>query len=293
MSEPTRDGPTDEETGVKLPFMRLTSTMIVVIITGVVPVAILSFVYVSLLGVLPAGHVTRVFVLLVTPLVAWGLYYLYIACTAAITKVFLRYYDARSPGEPGVLQRQFKDTTHPDYVKLHYYHMRGAVVKYSLWITQKCPFPSLVNRLLRYYGHNTIGKGVIYENCFPGLEMTVVGDGVVIEAGASLSTHVVESLYGNLVLDQVTIGDNAVVGVSSIVGPGIVVPPGHLIGDNCMTFKNWPLTPVDDPATTFYNGSPARKASFLDMFADGELRRSYLGAIPASAGSAGGGTPPR
>nr|MDO8114926.1 hypothetical protein [Candidatus Sigynarchaeota archaeon] len=272
---------TDEEVGVVLPFNRLVSAMITIIVTGLVPDFFLVIVFFWLLTLTPPSFLFLITWVFAAPLLFWLVYFLYLGTTILVTHGFLAYYDTQSKAQPEVLKRQFKDTNHPDYKKLHYYHMRGAIIKYSLWITQKCPFPSLVTRVLNFYGHNTIGKHVLYDNIYPGLEFTDIKDDAIMEVGSSLSTHVVESLYGNLIIAKVLVDTRGVVGINSIVGPGIIVEKDFQVGDNAMTFQNWPLKRGDD-GRVFFNGSPAKLANFENMFADGPLKQQYLETVRKS-----------
>ncbi|NMC03852.1 MAG: hypothetical protein GYA24_01510 [Candidatus Lokiarchaeota archaeon] len=282
-SKPAPGELTNEQFGVKLPFLDLVSAMLAIICTGLFMDVFLAWGIVILVDSLPASSWTLLFWIVFSPALFWILYFIYIGFTVLVTRGFLAYYDKKSPPTRKVLKRQFKDKTHPDYKQLHYYHMRGAIIKYSLWITQKSPFPGLMTRLLRHYGHNEIGNRVMYENCFPGLEFTTIGDDVAMNPGSSLSTHVVESLYGNLVIEQITLGAGSVVGMNSIIGPGIVVPPRFQVGDNNMTYQNWPIVQQPGNASTFFNGSPSKQCAVDTMFADGDLKRQYLAALGRQA----------
>ncbi len=270
---------TDEQVGVTLPFIDLVSAMLTIMCTGLVIDVLLAWGVILLIGLTPSSPLLLLAWIIAAPLLFWAFYFVYFGFTVLVTKGFLSYYDKKSPPTTKVLKRQFKDKSHPDYKLLHYYHMRGAIIKYALWFAQKSPFPGLMPRLLRYFGHNEIGKRVLYEYCFPGLEFTVIRDGAVLEAGSSLSTHVVESLYGNLVIEKITVKEGAVVGLNSIVGPGVVIDRGSQLGDNNMAYLNWPLVKQEGVNSTFYNGSPAKQCASDTMFADGELKRQYLAAL--------------
>ncbi len=278
-SQTAPGGPTDEQVGVKLPFIDLISAMLAIIVTGLVVDSFLACGVLYLIQLTPSSPVFLLAWIVAAPVIFWALYFAYFGCTVLVTHGYLRYYDKKSPAVTKVLKRQFKDKNHPDYKMLHYYHMRGAIIKYSLWFAQKSPFPGLLIRTLRHYGHTEIGKRVVYENCFPALEFATIRDDVILEAGTSLSTHVVESLYGRLVIERVMIKERAVVGLNSIVGPGVVIDRDSQVGDNNMAYLNWPLVKQDGVNSTFYNGSPARQCAADTMFADGELKRQYLAAL--------------
>ena len=274
---------TNEEVGVVLPMKRLVLHMVTILIIGLVPDYFIVVFYLWLVSITPDLLLFKVAWFIAAPLLFWALYFVYWGFTVIMTHVFLAYYDRRSPAEVDiVIKRQFKDKALPDYKKLHYYHMRGAVVKYSLWITAKCPIPSLLKRVLNYYGHNSIASNVIYENLYPGLEFTEIKDNAIMENGSTLSTHVVESLYGNLVIGKVVLGENSVVGINTVIGPGITLADNCQVGDNCMTFQNWPLVPSEPGCGAFFNGSPAKCSDLDKMFADGTIKDRYMEATHKS-----------
>ncbi len=272
-------GPTDEQVGVKLPFINIVSAQLVIMVTGLVIDTILAWGIIIIVQLTPSTPMFLLAWIIAAPVLFWALYFIYLGFTVLATHAYLKYYDMKSPAVTKVLKRQFKDKNHPDYKMLYYYHMRGAIIKYSLWLAQKSPFPGLLQRMLRHYGHNEIGKRVLYENCFPALEFANIRDDVILEAGTSLSTHVVESLYGRLVIEKVWIKERAVVGINSIVGPGIVIDRDSQVGDNNMAYQNWPLVKQAGMKSAFFNGSPAKQCAADPMFADGELKRQYLASL--------------
>ncbi|MBD3188816.1 hypothetical protein GF325_18450 [Candidatus Bathyarchaeota archaeon] len=266
----------DEQVGVKLPFSRLASSIIMIIISGLFPCSFVCVLYFHVLNYLAPSVITSIAWVVLLPAFFWAMYYLYLGITVLVTKAFLVYFDRQCELPEGVIQRQFKDPSHPDYKILHFYHMRGAIIKYALWITQKSPFPGMVHKVLVFFGHNQIGRHVIYENCFLGLEFAFIGDGAVIETGAALSTHVVESLYGNLWIKRLELKRDSTTGVNTIIGPGIIVEEDSQVGDNCMAFMNWPLVQKEGNSSKFFNGSPAKQRDFVKFFAEGDLKKQYL-----------------
>ncbi|MHA1679888.1 MAG: hypothetical protein ACTSUE_02700 [Promethearchaeota archaeon] len=265
----------DEKIGVQLPFMRLISAMITIIATGIFPCTVISYLYFWTVNIVPPLLVAKLIWFLTVPVMFWVIYYLYIYVTVLVTKVFLLYFDKQCDIPEGVIQRQFKEKSHPDYRILHYYHMRGAIIKYAIWIAQKSPFPGMLHRILVYFGHNEIGARVIYENCFVGLEFAFIGDDAVVEIGSALSTHVVESLYGSLWIKRITFKDRSVIGINNIIGPGTTLQEENHMGDNCMSFLNWPLVMGEGNKCPFFVGSPAKQNYFKIFFEDGQLKEEY------------------
>ncbi|MFX0100591.1 MAG: hypothetical protein ACFFCS_13535 [Candidatus Hodarchaeota archaeon] len=265
----------DEQVGVKLPFMILIPSMLAVIVTGTIPVTLILWYFLQIMPVFLQSWLSLVLGFLLLPLLFWILYFTYLLVTVLVTKLFLSYYDYKSPPLEEDIRRQFKDTTHPDFKKLHYYHMRGAVIKYSLWVSQKCPFSSFVKRILVFFGFNQIGSGVIYDNCFVGLEFTEIEDNVIIEAGTALSTHVVLSLYGKLQTGKITMKKGAVTGIHNIIGPYSVYQEEFHTGDNAMIYVNWQLETKEGNPNKFFNGRPALLKDFESFFADKGLLEAH------------------
>ena len=267
----------EKEHGVKLPFLQLFFSMFTVMIAGLLPCSILVWLFIIVLSATGGfGTLYSVIWIAITPAIIWGLYFLYLLITILVTKIFMIYYDFRSPPQQGKFNRQFLDKSIPDYKVLHYYHLRGAIVKYSIWITQKSPFPSIMHWAFNFYDHNKIGKNIIYENCFPGYELTDIGDGSVLSPGSCLSSHVVESIYGTLHVEQITLGKNAKVGYNSIVGPGIDIGQEYIMGDNCMTYAPWPFTRNEEYKGNYFVGLPAKHRDVDELFADEEMKKQYL-----------------
>ncbi|MBN2151762.1 MAG: hypothetical protein JW839_09970 [Candidatus Lokiarchaeota archaeon] len=273
--ETNEDSSTDEDVGVKLPIIRIATVSTTIIVSGLVPDSLIVMGVLWLVSTTPQTWIALVAWVVLAPLIFWSLYFVYLGTTVLVTRAFLAYFDLRSKPSSTVLRRQFKDKGHPDYRTMHYYHMRGAVVKYPVWIVLKCPIPSLIARVSKYLCHNVIGKRILHENSYPGLELTEIGDDVVLEAGSTVSTHVVESLYGNIVRQRVEVGRGVVLGINSVIGPGAVVADGSHVGDNSIAYQKWPLVKQEGIEGDFFNGMPARHRDEWSMFADGQLKDRY------------------
>jgi hypothetical protein len=177
----------------------------------------------------------------------------FIGLQIGIAMLFDSYWNRKSPPTEGLFYRTFskKDVADP---RIKYYHYRGFIIKNPLWYASKSPFPWLINLVLTKVGHNVIDKSVIYIDAAPSLEFTTVKKNAVVMMGVLYSSHVIDSLYGNLTIKRVIIGENA------ILYPNSVFAPGTTIDKNCNMLPHT-MTPKDfktDENKKFYNGTPAK-----------------------------------
>jgi hypothetical protein len=187
------------------------------------------------------------------PLYLIGEVVLFIALQVGMAKIFDIYWNHKSPPTEGLFQRTFGKKDVLD-MRIKYYHYRGYIIKDPLWYASKSPFPWLINWVLKTIGHNEIEKGVTYIDAAPSLEFTTIRKDAIILMGVVYSSHVVDSLYGNLTIKRVTIGEN------SVLYPGSIYAPGTNIGKDC-NFLPHSMTPKDfatDEEHRFYNGTPAK-----------------------------------
>jgi acetyltransferase-like isoleucine patch superfamily enzyme len=91
--------------------------------------------------------------------------------------------------------------------------------------------PGLYSIWLRSWG-SKIGSFVIWS---PGVRiydrtMLVVGNNVVLGAGAQISSHLYSKQDGEstILFDKVVIGTNVILGGNSIIGPGVVIHDGEI-----------------------------------------------------------------
>lgn len=179
--------------------------------------------------------------------------FMFIWIQIGIAMLFDAYWNRKSPPVEGLFQRTFgeKDVADP---RIKYYHYRGFIIKNPLWYASKSPFPWLINTVLVKVGHNQIDKNVVYMDACPSLEFGTVNKDAVIMMGVLYSSHVIDSLYGNLTIKRVTIGEN------SILYPNSVFAPGTTIQDNCNMLP-FSMTPKDyrtEDNSKYYNGTPAK-----------------------------------
>lgn len=205
-------------------------------------------------------HITH---LLILPAFFLGLYYIYLIILIEFAALWVRLWHKKSPLQQGVFARVLDDTNSPEGKMMKYYHKRGFIIKYPMWLTSKSPFPWLINRTLRRIGHNKIGKNVIYCDGYVGLEFTDLGDNVFIYPTSGLSSHAVNTIFGKITMMEIKLGRNTTLYPGNIVGPNAVTTENNVIFPNTVLHKNW----RGKPGEFYYQGSPGRpiEIKHLDM----------------------------
>ncbi|HEC38906.1 hypothetical protein LCGC14_0693440 [marine sediment metagenome] len=181
-------------------------------------------------------------------------YYIYLIILIEFVGLWIKKWNKKSPPQEGVFTRNLEDKTSSGGKLLKYYHKRGFIIKFPLWLTSKSPFPWLMNRTLRKIGHNTIGKNVIYCNAYAGLEFTNLGDNVFIYPSSGLSSHAVNSIFGKISILEIRLGKNTTLYPGCIVGPNALTEESYVIYPNTILHKNW----RGKPGKSYYQGSPGR-----------------------------------
>ena len=190
--------------------------------------------------------------LLILPGFLMLLYYIYILVLIEFCAIWVRKWNKKSAPQQGVFKRVLDDKNSPEWHMIKYYHKRGFIIKYPMWIASKSPFPWLLNRLLRKVGHNKIGNNVIYCDGYSGLEFTEIGDNSFIYPSSALSSHEVNSIFGKLNILEIKLGTNTTLYPGIIVGPGALLRDNYVIYPNTVLHKNW----RGKPDNFYYQGSP-------------------------------------
>ncbi len=176
--------------------------------------------------------------------------FLVIEFAAAIT----RYWRKKSPPVEGIFHRTFKEGNVEDE-RLKFYHDRGYIIKFPVWLASKSPFPWLLRRALIRIGHsNKIGKDVTFMDSIPGLEFTTIKDGVTYYPGSSTASHVVDSVFGNLTIKKLVLEENAAVFPHVIIGPGVHLEENKALLPRSAGIKDW----KSKEGKKYYSGSPGR-----------------------------------
>ncbi|KKM95576.1 hypothetical protein LCGC14_1186800 [marine sediment metagenome] len=191
---------------------------------------------------------------LIMPGIILFFYYLYLVILIEFVALWSRIWNKKSPPQEGVFARNLDDKVGPEGRLMKYYHKRGFIIKFPLWLTSKSPFPWLMNRTLRRIGHNKIGKNVIYCNAYAGLEFTKLDDNVFIYPSSGLSSHAVNSIFGKISILEIRMGKNTTLYPGCMVGPNAVTEESYTIYPNTILHKNW----RGKPGKSYYQGSPGR-----------------------------------
>jgi hypothetical protein len=165
-----------------------------------------------------------------------------------------RKWHKKSPPIQGVFQRVLKDVQSKEGIMMKYYHKRGFIIKYPMWLTSKSFFPWLINRTLRRIGQNRIGKNVIYCDGYAGLELTDLGDNVFIYPTTALSSHAVNTIFGKITMLEIKLEKNTTLYPGIIAGPGVLTKENNVIYPNTVLHKSW----RGKPEKYYYQGSPGK-----------------------------------
>ncbi|MHA2037986.1 MAG: hypothetical protein ACW972_04745 [Promethearchaeota archaeon] len=182
------------------------------------------------------------------------LYYLYLVLLIEFTAFWTRRWNKKSPPQQGVFARVLDDLKSPEGKMMNYYHKRGFIIKFPVWLTSKSPFPWLVNRALQRISHNKIGKNVIFCDAYVGLEFTNLEDNVFIYPSSGLSSHAVNTIFGKITMMELKLGKNTTLYPGNIVGPNAITTENNVIYPNTVLHKNW----RGKEGKFYYQGSPGR-----------------------------------
>ncbi|MHA1731378.1 MAG: hypothetical protein ACTSU5_05515 [Promethearchaeota archaeon] len=149
------------------------------------------------------------------PLLLVGLYLLHIVLNVYMVRAFISGANKLSPPREGVFERDFQESQKV----LKIYHYRGFLMRYIKWKIMRSPFPWLVNWAFRTIGTMQIGKNVTFEDHYLAHEFFTIGDNAYIGRGTIVTTHVVEGVFGRIVIKGIKVGNNATVSSSVIIGP--------------------------------------------------------------------------
>ncbi|MFW9878200.1 MAG: hypothetical protein ACFFG0_34395 [Candidatus Thorarchaeota archaeon] len=209
---------------------------------------VFEYCFINLLSIDPLIH------FFILPGFLFFLYYTYLIMLIEFTALWVRSWNKKSPPQQGVFARVLDDTNSPEGKLIKYYHKRGFIIKYPIWLTSKSPFPWLVNRALRRIGHNKIGQNVIYCDSYVGLEFTDIGDNVFIYPTSGLSSHAVNTIFGKITMMKMKLGRNTIIYSGDIVGPNAITEENSVIYPNTVLHKNW----RGKFGKYYYQGSPGR-----------------------------------
>ena len=149
-------------------------------------------------------------------------YALYLYFSIKLSKWVVRKCNKKMPPAEGTFRRTFNEKNVED-TRLYFYHIRGFTYKWPVFTAKKTFLPWMVNYALREIGENQISKDTIYADTYVGLEFTNLKPTAALLYASSISSHVVDSIFGNLTIKSISIEDYGILQPHAIAGPGSVV----------------------------------------------------------------------
>ena len=224
------------------------------------------FIFLILILQIPVGMQIILF-----PGIILSNYFLYIVSLSICSKWLNSYYEYKSPPQQGTFVREFEKGDVGSSL-IHYYHLRGFLYKWPVWVAKKSIFPWRLNYVLRRA--NKIDKDFMYGDAYVGLELNDLRKNAVVMEGAVLSSHVVDSLYGNLTIKQVIVEEGGVILPNGIAAPGVIVGENMVLGPNTYAPKDWAVLPSEQKMR--WGVPPTKKGylSFTDLLPE-DLKKSW------------------
>ena len=182
------------------------------------------------------------------------LYYIYIIFLIEFAALWVRSWNKKESPKQGIFERVLEDVNSATGKMMKYYHKRGFIIKFPMWLASKSPFPWLLNRVLQRIGHNKIGNNVMYCDGYAGLEFTDLGDNTFIYPTSVLSSHAVNSIFGKISILEIKLGRNTTIYPGGVAGPGVLSTDNNVFFPNTSLVKNWRGV----PEKLYYQGSPGR-----------------------------------
>jgi len=182
------------------------------------------------------------------PLVLILCIFLHIFFAAAVVKFWYGFTQGISPSKEGVIPRNVPSKTSS------LYHIRSFLLKYPKNVVMKGVFPWLFTWIFNFIGATEYGKGVTIEEEVCGDRFAKTGDNCYVGPNASLASHLVEGIFGNIYYFKVKLGDNCTVGAETPLGPGTE------LGDNSYVFPgSAALKFTEGKGGYYYFGMPIRR----------------------------------
>jgi len=224
-------------------------------VSAMIPLyACLAFFLLFEYGFIILFSIPDIFHFLLLPVFFLFLYYIYIILLTEVAAAWTRRWNKKEPPQQGIFERVLEDVKSDTGRMIKFYHKRGFIIKFPMWLSSKSPFPWLLNRVLRRIGHNKIGKNVIYCDGYAGLEFTDLDDNVFIYPTSVLSSHAVNSIFGKISMLEIKLGENTTIYPGSVAGPGVLTANNNVFFPNTTLIKNWRGV----QGKMYYQGSPGR-----------------------------------
>ncbi len=156
--------------------------------------------------------------------------------------------EKKSPSKDGNIPRNVRSKASK------FYHLRSFIVKYPKNAIVKGLFPWLYKRLFNFIGAVEIGKETTIEEQVVGDRAIKVGENCYIGPNSSITSHLVEGIFGNICYFKTILGDNVTLSADTHIGPGTKLE------DDSYVFP-WGVTQkyTRNKGKNYYFGMPIRK----------------------------------
>ena len=187
--------------------------------------------------------------LLLMPLVIIACYVIRLIFVAITTRIFWRITERISPSKDGVIPRNIKSKA------ADYYHLRSFMLKYGKNLFIKGMFPWLSNWFFNFVGSSKIGKGTTLEESVASDKHLTVGKNTYMGVNATLASHLVQAIFGNIQYFRMQVGDNVTMAAMNQIGPGSEIMDGSYLLPLASTNRHSVLK----GGHNYYFGIPLRK----------------------------------
>ncbi|MBY9007515.1 MAG: hypothetical protein KGD63_12225 [Candidatus Lokiarchaeota archaeon] len=186
--------------------------------------------------------------LILFPIIIILCYILHLFFASLVVRFWWNLTEKKSPSKDGNIPRSVRSKASK------FYHVRSFIVKYPKNAIIKGIFPWLYNKLFNFIGSVEIGKGTTIEEQVVADRGIKIGENCYIGPNSSITSHLVEGIFGNICYFKATIGDNVTLSADTHIGPG------NKIGDNSYIFP-WGVTQkfTTNKGDNYYFGMPIRK----------------------------------
>ncbi|NHJ20992.1 MAG: hypothetical protein EAX91_08625 [Candidatus Lokiarchaeota archaeon] len=158
-----------------------------------------------------------------------------------------------SPSKSGIIPRNIKSKA------ADFYHIRSFVLKYGKSIFTKGALPWLSKWFYNFVKSAKIGKGTTIEESLVNDKFMTVGKNCYFGVNSSLSSHVVEGIFGNISYFEVKAGDNVTFAAFNSLGPGTEVHDNSFLLPLASVQKHVTIGKEGEKNFGYYFGMPARK----------------------------------
>jgi len=186
--------------------------------------------------------------LILFPLVIIVCYILHLYFAALIVRFWWNLTQKISPSKDGNIPRNIRSKASK------FYHVRSFLTKYPKNAITKGLFPWLYKRLFNFIGSVKIGNGTTIEEQVVADRAVDIGKNCYIGPNSSVTSHLVEGIFGNICFFETKLGDNVTLSADTHIGPGTKLE------DDSYVFP-WGVTQkyTRNKGNNYYFGMPIRK----------------------------------